>query len=185
MLFSTQTLRSIIAGDSPIDLPALALRCRDDALRFLEAYGLRMADERDARRARRFRAQAIAILEARILRGSETIPTAVRELEDLPQLLLWASNVAQAGSLSRSRVPRRRAVQDHGIPTISVFRSAAAVSYLCHAVAQALKLFHFLDTCYGLRYSSLQGAPPIFFRGFSQWLTTVLEPFYISPENRF
>ena len=108
MLLNTQTLRSIIAGDSPIDLPALSLRSREDALCFLEAYGVRMADERDALRAQSIREQAIQLLEARILRGAEAIPEAVRALDDVPQLLLWASNIGLGPGLGAAEAKRRQ-----------------------------------------------------------------------------
>ena len=108
MLFSTQTLRSIIAGDSAVDLPALTLRTRDEALRFLDAYGVDLDDPSDAAHAQQTRVRALDLLESTILRPSERVPREVRELEDLPLLLMWASGAGLGPELSPVEQRRRQ-----------------------------------------------------------------------------
>ena len=92
MLFSPRTLRSIIAGESAVDLPELSVRTRAEALAFLDAYGLGEEDEADRRHGAWLRQKALEVLEGHILREGEAVPPAVREQADLPTLLLWASH---------------------------------------------------------------------------------------------
>ena len=108
MLFSTQTLRSIIAGNSAVDLPGLAVRTRPEALSFLDAYGVDLRDPIDAAHAQQTRARALELLESTILRPSERVPRAVRELDDLPLLLMWASDAGFEPDLSPFERRRRQ-----------------------------------------------------------------------------
>lgn len=93
MLFSSRTLRSIIAGESAVDLPSLQLRTRAGALEFLRAYGYDYDHPGDIAHAGLIKNRSIALLDDRILRQSESLPAAIRELQDIPTLLMWASSV--------------------------------------------------------------------------------------------
>lgn len=109
MLFSAHTLRSIIAGHSAIDLPKLQLRTRAEALEFLRTYGYDHARPDEAAEGRAIHQRAIAILEAHVLDPGEALPPEVRELDDLPRLLMWASGADMPAEFSSAQARRCQA----------------------------------------------------------------------------
>jgi uncharacterized protein (TIGR04562 family) len=125
MLFSSRTLRSIIAGDSTIDLPALQLRTREQATEFLRAYGYDEAFGAQRQQGQEVRLRALKLLEEHILLPEESVPPLVRDMVDLPTLLLWASDAELPDGLSPGD---RRRVQAWSCILLRV----------CHTVSHAL-----------------------------------------------
>ncbi len=89
-MFPFHTLRSIISGTSAIDVPHLHVRDREEAARFLDAYGFELHDPHDLAELSALRSEAIAFLDI-MLQAGEHIPDAVRDEHSVLELLLIAS----------------------------------------------------------------------------------------------
>lgn len=96
-------LRAIARGESAIDLKGMALRHRDDALRFAREYGLDPEHGEHRAWMHRVHQEALEFLRERLLDAAEVeqIPPEVSAPEDVLDLLVYASRY------SRSRSNRR------------------------------------------------------------------------------
>lgn len=95
--FSWETLRAFLEGVSPIDLDRLALGSREEAVQFLVQYGYDLAIPSEHHEAWAVYREAVDYL-ARMICPAPThedyaleMPAGICEVEDLPELLLLAS----------------------------------------------------------------------------------------------
>jgi uncharacterized protein (TIGR04562 family) len=92
--FNPFILGSVLGENISLDFPRLFLQDRDDALRFIHAYGYDLSNVEDLRKVWSYHRQAIEILESELLIEDEKIPALLRnreELGDITQLFLVAS----------------------------------------------------------------------------------------------
>jgi uncharacterized protein (TIGR04562 family) len=89
--FSWETLRTIIGGDSALDLAQLDLTDLAQAGDFLAAYGFDGSDPNQRAELAEIRADAVAFLEDRLLEPGEAVLPEVRRELDPRRLLVWAS----------------------------------------------------------------------------------------------
>lgn len=92
LTFPWHTLRSIVAGDSAIDVPFLNVSSDREAEDFLEAYGFRW-DRADQRlELEEIRAEAVAFVEEVLLEPEQVVLPEIREETDIRRLLCIASD---------------------------------------------------------------------------------------------
>lgn len=89
--FPWDTLRSIIGGQSAIDVPRLHCRTLEEAAGFLECYGFDWGKAEHRDDLAELRTQAIDFIETQLLDPDEGVLPEVRAEKDPRQLLLWAS----------------------------------------------------------------------------------------------
>lgn len=103
--FAWDTIRVILEGTSPLELPAMAVADRDEAQQFLRHYGFDLDDANDRRAALQIHEEAVAfirnfLLSAHASTVSLEIPREIAEPADLTDLLVLASS-APPGPLGR------------------------------------------------------------------------------------
>lgn len=100
--FNASTLRTIIQGESAVDLPALQLNTRAEVRAFLRAYGYDPEHEEQVAEARAIVARATSILRHHIMRPHEAMPREIEAVKDPVPLVLWASGVdLEGGAVAR------------------------------------------------------------------------------------
>lgn len=121
--FSWETLRSFLDGVSPIDLDRLALQSRDEAYHFLVQYGYDLAIPSEHHDAWTVFKEAMDYLDRVLCPApvegdiSVRLPQELRQLEDLPELLLLAShqNPLQAWACALLRVMHTISHANHAV----------------------------------------------------------------------
>lgn len=91
--FPWRTLRAIVGGESPIDVPGLNLESLGDAEEFLESYGFSWASAAQRAEIEAIRVEALAFLEEELLADdpAHRVPPSLRAQADVRKVLLWAS----------------------------------------------------------------------------------------------
>ncbi|MEW6279728.1 MAG: TIGR04552 family protein [Candidatus Eremiobacterota bacterium] len=120
--FAWEILRVFIEGDSPIDLPALALTDRREARDFMVQYGYDLDDEEDRDEAHRVHLEAVAFIKRYFCSGDHmllSVPAEVERPQDLADLLVWASS------------PERDHLQMWACATLRVMHT---ISHLNHTI---------------------------------------------------
>jgi uncharacterized protein (TIGR04562 family) len=87
------TMETMIAGKSGIDVPRLHVRNLEDAREFIEGYGYDWENPAHRRELEALRAESIDFIETHLLFDEPhlTLPDAIRQQDDLRRLLLHAS----------------------------------------------------------------------------------------------
>lgn len=95
--FSWDTLRFVLEGLSPIDLPALAVANRGEAQSFLVQYGYDMENPQERDIVRDLLAEAVHFIKAYFCKGTSkhpealVVPAEIERINDCRDLLVWAS----------------------------------------------------------------------------------------------
>ena len=95
--FSWDILRFIIEGNSPIDIQALTISDRSEAHRFLLSYGYDLNDPQDRGTLEDIFNESVRFIKTHFSRGHSArpsylaIPSEIERLNDLRDLLIWAS----------------------------------------------------------------------------------------------
>lgn len=101
MKFDPFMLEAVLGERSVIDLPALSISSRKEALKFIFTYGFDLSDYKDSEFLWRCHRLAVEILEEEILEMGEEVPAEVRnreDVKDLANLLIIASQKDRSGN---------------------------------------------------------------------------------------
>lgn len=93
--FTESVLHSIVGGRSTIDMPKLNIQSLPEAEAFLKSYGFDLSVQAEGDKLWYFHRRALVLVEEKLGFSKAEIPEILREkkqLQDLRQLLVWASS---------------------------------------------------------------------------------------------
>lgn len=100
--FSWEILRFMLEGRSPIDIPSLDMRNREEAHQFITRYGYNLDNPQERDILRAVFAEAVEFIKRYFCLPSEThpetytVPSEIERVHDVRDLLVWASSYANA-----------------------------------------------------------------------------------------
>lgn len=101
--YDVSVLKTMVGGKSSLDIPRLYIENFEEAYAFFNSYGFDLHDPAEEKKLWNYHMRALAFLRDRILEPGEEIPNIIadpKELKDLRQLLVWASQ-KEPNELSR------------------------------------------------------------------------------------
>ncbi len=100
MKFDPHLLEAVLGERSVIDLPALSVHSREEAIEFIFTYGYDLSNYKDSEFLWKCHRLAVEVLEEEIFDVGEEVPAEVRnreDLKDLTNLLIIASHKDRTG----------------------------------------------------------------------------------------
>jgi len=92
--FDPEVFQSLIGGRAVIETPRLSLKSKAEANAYMKAYGYDLEVEADKEKLWNIHSRAVTYIRTQLMEAGESIPEEVsdpRKLEEIPNLLLWAS----------------------------------------------------------------------------------------------
>ncbi len=99
--FDISLLHTMVGGLSSLDTPKLYIKSLDEAYSFLKSYGFDLHNPHDEKKLWYYHRRALVLLREKLLDPQEEIPFELadqKQLKDIRNLLLYASNDCVAGS---------------------------------------------------------------------------------------